>query len=353
MQLFSGENATSLTETAKDITGNLLNKNTNHIEQSESTDNMEIEKDTGLNNPPFISYVTFNRMGLTIRNLRNILDSDEDFEMHIIDCNSNDNSWDYIQSLNDKRIKSKTRFSMNYGPIYALNFNLAKRKPNQYFITIDSDTYIETKNWISCFMEVFEAFPEVGLLGVMRDTPYPRYMPPIIPRVKDDISYLELKNGAVSGYMDFIPGQLQCLRPELINEIGYWSEENGYGDAELTPRVVNYTSFKVGFLTTVEIDMIQSIGCDECQGKDLCKLSRSVNACYSFSKSLNCNKSFAKKFAWKYLETFKELEEGKRTAYCASIHDPESMGKHLYNQIWATENFNYYIKNSNVYRKQQ
>lgn len=70
MQLFSSQNATSLTETVKDITRNLFNKNTNHIEQSESNDNMEIEKDTGLNNPPFISYITFNRMGLTIRNLK-------------------------------------------------------------------------------------------------------------------------------------------------------------------------------------------------------------------------------------------------------------------------------------------
>lgn len=52
MQLFSSQNATSLTETVKDITRNLFNKNTNHIEQSESNDNMEIEKDTGLNNPP-------------------------------------------------------------------------------------------------------------------------------------------------------------------------------------------------------------------------------------------------------------------------------------------------------------
>ncbi len=48
MQLFSRENATGLTETVKDITRNSFNKNTNHIEQSESTDNMEIEKDTGL-----------------------------------------------------------------------------------------------------------------------------------------------------------------------------------------------------------------------------------------------------------------------------------------------------------------
>jgi len=286
-------------------------------------------------------------MGLTIKNLSNILDSEEDFELHLIDCNSKDDTWGYIQSLNDSRIKSKTRLKLNLGPIYPLNLSLIRRKPGQYFITIDSDTFIKTKNWISRFMEVFEAFPEVGVLGVMRDEPYPRYLPPIIPRVKGNINYLELKNAAVGVDLDFVPGQLQCLRPELIDEIGYWSEENGYGDAELSPRVTHYTSYKVGFLTTVEIDMTQYIGCDQCQGKDICKLSRSVNSCFSLSKKANFNQSFVRKFGWKYLETFKELAEGKRTAYCASIHDPESIKNHVYNQAWAAENFDYYIKNSN------
>jgi len=297
--------------------------------------------------PPFINFVTFNRLGLTVKNLSRILDSTEDFEMHIIDCNSKDNSWDYIQSLTDSRIKSKTRFEKNRGPIYPLNYALTKRRPDQYFFTIDSDTYIKTENWIQRFMEVFEAFPDVGVLGTMRDNPYPRFLPPIIPRSKDGIGYLELKNAAIGGIMDFIPGQLQCLRPELIEKIGYWSEESGYGDAELSPRVVHYTDFTVGFLTTIEIDMTQHIGCNECMGKEFCKLSKSVASCYTISKKSNQNESFVKKFGWKYLEVFKELEEGKRTAYCASMLNPESMKDVLYHKEWADENFNYYIENSN------
>ena len=297
--------------------------------------------------PPFISYVTFNRLGLTIKNLSKILDSAENFEMHIIDCNSSDDTWDYIKSLNDKRIKSKTRFSLNRGPIYVLNYNLMKRKPNQYFFTIDSDVYIKTKNWITRYMEVFEAFPEVGLLGLMRDNPYPRYLPPIIPKFKGNLSYLQLKNAEIDVIMDFIPGCLQALRPELINEIGYWSEETGYGDAELSPRVKHYTSFEAGFLTTVEIDMTQFIGCNKCLAKDMCTLNKSVKTCFMLSRKSNKNKSFAKKFKWKYLEVFKELENGKRTAYCASILDSQSLANHLYHYPWASENFEHYIKNSN------
>lgn len=336
----SDESSTSLADTIKELKRSLFNKD-HHDSQ--------INKRTAKNPPIFINYVTFNRLGLTTRNLTRILKTDEDFEMHIIDSNSKDNSWEYIQSLTDSRIKSKTRLDLNQGPIYPLNLNLTKRRPDQYYMTIDSDVYIKTDKWISKFMEVFEAFPEVGVLGVMRDNPYPRYMPPIIPKTKDNLSYLQLKNAAVGVDLDFVPGQLQCLRPELIKEIGYWSEENGYGDAELSPRVTHYTSFTVGYITTVEIDMLQSIGCGECKYLASCKLSKSLNTCFTLSRKSNMNESFVRSHGWKYLETFKELEEGKRTAYCASMLDPESLKGHVYNQEWAKENFDYYIKNSNSY----
>lgn len=299
------------------------------------------------NPPPYISYITFNRLGLTVRNLQNLLDSEEDFELNIIDCNSKDNSWEYIKSLDDKRIKSKIRFDKNAGPIFALNYALSRRRPNQYFITLDSDTFIKTKNWIARFMEVFTAFPEVGLLGLMRDQPYPRFMPPIIPRVKGDAAYLELKNADIETQMDFIPGHLQCLRPELIEEIGYWCEENGFGDAEIAPRIVHYTDFKVGFLTTVEIDMAQRLPCGDCMAKSFCTLNRSVKDCFTLSKQYNKNESFVEKNTWKFKQTFQELKDGVRTAYCASIHDPESRKSHYYNAEWANDNFRYYIENAN------
>lgn len=297
--------------------------------------------------PPLISYIAFNRLGLTARNLTAILSSNEDFEMNIIDCNSKDDSWSYIQQLNDSRIKSKIKLPMNMGPIYAVNFNLTFRRPNQYFFAIDSDVYIKTPNWISKYMEVFDAFPEVGVLGVMRDDPYPRYMPPIIPRVNGNASYLQLKNAGVDVPMDFIPGHLQCLRPELIEQIGFWSEENGYGDAELSPRVVHYTPFTVGFMTNIEIDMKQQISCAECKAQHLCRLDKVTTTCFLLSRSYNKNESFAGKFKWKYIETFKEHAEGKRTAYCGSLHKPESVQTHFYHYDWATENFDFYTKNSN------
>lgn len=297
--------------------------------------------------PPFVSYITFNRLGLTARNLNALLRTTDDFELHIIDSNSGDNTWEFIESLNDSRIKLKTRLPANAGPIYAVNLNLSRRRPDQYFYALDSDVHISKSGWTDRFMRVFEAFPEAGVLGAARVHPYPLYMPPVIRKEKDGVSYLQLQNGMVDVPLDFVPGHFQCLRPELIAAVGYWSEECGYGDAELSVRVNNYTPYKAGFVTDIPIDQIQTVPCSGCEAEPWCSLDKVDTTCFSIRGSRYKNESFAKTFHWKYAEYFNELKQGKRTAYCASIHDPASMGSHTYNMEWARENFDYYIINAN------
>lgn len=298
--------------------------------------------------PPFVSYVTFNRLGLTSKNITALLQTTEDFEMHIIDNYSKDNTWDFIKALKDERIKAKTRFTKNRGPVFAANYNLTKRKKDQYFFTVDSDVCIQTDGWISRFMEVFQAFPEVGLLGVMRGAPYLPLYPEVIPKSKDNITYLELKHADIDEFMGFVHGCCQCLRPELINEIGYWSEENNWGDAELSVRVNKYTDYKAGylsdadFMSLIDIDMTQSISCDACQAKTFCKLDKDENTCFLTYSKYYGNTSFVDQFKWKYYESFKEIEEKKRTPYCASLFDRKSRIKYLYHKAWALENLKFY-----------
>jgi hypothetical protein len=306
-----------------------------------------VEKERKDMTPAFISFVTFNRMGLTVRNLNSLLKTTDDFELNIIDSNSKDDTWDFIQSLSDSRIKSITRLPENKGPIYALNCNLAKRKPDQYFITLDSDVHLNTPDWISRFMKVFDKFPDVGLLGLRLANPFLRNITPVTPIEKDGVSYQQLKNGFIGVPFDFIPGHCQCLRPELIDRIGYWSEECGAGDAELSIRVKRYTPYKAGFVTDIKIDMNQSIPCYNCKGRKWCKLDKSKGTCFDIHTAKHKNNDFVLKNFWKYLLFFKEIEEGKRSAYCASILDPESIKNHKYNNKWAQENFNFYAKNSN------
>lgn len=292
--------------------------------------------------PPLVSFATWNRLGVTARNLTALLKTEDDFELHIIDSNSSDDTWEYIRELKDERIKSKIRLDKNRGPIYASNYTLSKRAPEQYFIVMDSDVHIYTKNWVTKFLEVFREFPEVGLLGLPKADPYPAYLPPVLFRMRNGVSYLQLKNASLSDPLDFVPGHLQCLRPELIEMIGYWSEEGHYGDAELSPRVVHYTPYHAGYVTTIEIDQIQEIPCESCMVKGLCRLDRNKETCFSIRDRYYKNPLFAMKYLWRHLQVFDEIKEGKRPVFCASIHDEESIKKHVYYRDWAQENFNFY-----------
>ena len=79
-------------------------------------------------NTPIISFVTFNRLGLTIRNLERLLESKDNFELYIIDNNSTDDTWEYLKSVNDPRIVEKKRFDLNRGIVYAMNYVISHRK---------------------------------------------------------------------------------------------------------------------------------------------------------------------------------------------------------------------------------
>lgn len=297
--------------------------------------------------PPLVSYITFNRLGLTVQNLTALFRSTDDFELHIIDNNSSDGTWKYLQSLQDKRIKSKTQSQINTGQIYALNTNLLHRRPDQYFIALDNDVYLETPDWISRFMKVFDSFPEVGLLGVQRGYPYPQDLPPVIPKSNNGVSYLELIPSSIDSECAFIPGGCQCLSPQLIKEIGHWSEETCFGDIELSFRVTHFTSFKAGFVPDIRIKMPQVMECAVCPYKDQCQLDKYNQTCFSIYQKLYKNPEFKKAFHWKLVETFKDLKSGSRPVYCASALDGTSLEKHIFNLEWALENFQFYIQHAN------
>ena len=52
-----------------------------------------------------VSFICWNRAGLNARNLNALLKSTDDFELYIIDSNSSDDTWEFIKTLNDKRMR--------------------------------------------------------------------------------------------------------------------------------------------------------------------------------------------------------------------------------------------------------
>lgn len=50
---------------------------------------------------PIVSFVCWNRAGLTARNLKELLKSTDDFELYIVDSNSEDDTWEFLKTLKD------------------------------------------------------------------------------------------------------------------------------------------------------------------------------------------------------------------------------------------------------------
>lgn len=289
---------------------------------------------------PLVSFITWNRLGLTERNLRSMLNTTDDFELYIADNNSLDDTWEYLRQLKDSRIRSKTRFNKNRGQVYAANYHLSKRRPGQFFITVDSDVNIHSSGWTGKFMEVFHQFPEAGLLGAVTGEYMDRCKRLLVRREKGSLYYLQAINS-------FVEGCCQCIRPELLDQLGYWSEECCMGDMELCLRIRKYTKFTTGFIPDVEIDQLQQISCESCGATEFCKLRQQGENCFEIHKKYYKNPQFRNRFQWKYRKFVRELENGTRTAYCASIHDPRSLKLVDYDIQSSQENFKYYIEHSN------
>lgn len=290
--------------------------------------------------PPLVSFVTWNRLGLTAKNLKALLETDEDFELCIIDNNSQDDTWQYLETVSDDRIKLKTRFKNNMGPVYASNFALSKRKEDQFFFTIDNDVQILEPGWISKFLRAFEVFPELGLLGAVRPEYYGRCRLTAVEKQEGGLKCLVIKKG-------FVEGCCQCLRPEVLNSLGYWCEENCMGDMELCYRILRFTPYKIAYFPSVEIRQEQFISCEHCTAVNSCRLyiQPSNETCFQKHSRRYANPQFRNKFYWKYEKCLKEMENGSRSPFCASVHDEESMKKSLYNRHLAEENFSFFADN--------
>ncbi|NLP44616.1 MAG: glycosyltransferase [Peptococcaceae bacterium] len=296
---------------------------------------------------PFVSYITFNRLGLTIKSLSSILSTPDKFELHIIDNNSSDETWEYLTSLTDKRIISKTRLPVNSGKFHALNLNLTRRQKNQLFISLDNTVTIWTQGWTTRLQKIFNTFPDLGLLSVLPVVPPAKGLPPVTPRYKNGLFYLELNKENYDPGQTYFPGESLCLSPKLISEIGYWSEENYYGNQELLFRVIRFSSFKAGFIADISLIVQQETNCSQCMYRNKCTLDKSKETCFSIYKKLDKDNLFRQKFGWKFEETIKDMESGARPVYCASLLDAESLSNRIFNLDWAVENLQFYVENAN------
>ncbi|GKX30819.1 glycosyl transferase [Vallitalea longa] len=287
---------------------------------------------------PIVCFVTFNRLGLTVKNLTALLKSTDDFELHIVDNNSTDDTWKYIRGIKDKRMKSRKRFNINYGVVYAINYVLSKRKKDQYFILIENDVCIETQDFVTKFMETMDTFQDVGLLGCARKNFFEQ----------KGIKPKKITQKGLSYYKyDMIIGCFNCIRPEVFDYIGYWNEETYAADQDMSSRINKYTPYVTGYAASIELNQTQYISCDQCLYRKECSLINQNRTCFNIHRKNYSHDKFAESLQEKKKMYYQQLRNGKRTIYCASIHDTESMRKHYYDIKMAHDNFNFFKKNGN------
>lgn len=288
--------------------------------------------------PPLVGFLTWNRAGLTARNLLAILDSTDDFELHIVDNNSEDDTWQFIQSLTDERIKSKTRFELNRGQVYGLNYTLSKRKKEQFYIAVDNDVHLQTKDWISQFMETMQAFPEFGLVGAVRED--------FFTQKNISPTLLKQKDAQIFPYHVIITC-CACIRPEVFELLGYWNEETHIADVDMCARINKFTPYKTGFHATIKLTQPQVPSCDGCPLYSECTLLKRHTTCYDVYTAKYKSGDFDQLTHDREQAFLEAIYSGKRSAFCASIHDPQSIVEHVYEARWAEENFQYFIDNAN------
>lgn len=285
---------------------------------------------------PLIVFLSFNRCGPAATNLKALLDNtDDDFDLCIVDNHSTDGIWEYINSIKDDRIISKTQFDKNYGYVYALNYGLSKRKKYQPFVSFDNDILIKDSHWITKVQECSSNFPDLGLIGLFSDYAFNYYFG-TLPKLT--------VNNSSCVYAPSVMGCCNYIIPEIFEIIGYWNEESCGADLEMCPRINLFTPYRTGVICDPLIDFRGAVYCTECVAGSVCKFDSSlqIQECITNYSKVYTHASFgpiALAQADRYIQLMKA---GKASYYSASIHDKDSRKNHTYDFEAANKNFMFF-----------
>jgi len=279
---------------------------------------------------PIIGYTCWNRMGNTVLSIPNLLKSTDDFELHIIDNDSQDDTWNYLQTLKDPRIKEIKKFDKNRGVIYATNYVISKRKPGQSFINIENDVSIFTKNWITNIENMLKEFPEIVLAGNVRPTYFK----------ERHVTYSEIvRNNVKFWRTSHIIGCNMYMPSKTLDVLGYFNEEIYFGDVCLNSRLKKLGGW-TGYCPANHI-LHEEPKCEGCPHGGICSDPKDLYCFVDYKKNYKHKKFYKFKLAkaQKYAQTVT-----RETIYCPSIHDEESQKKARYNKAEAIKNFKYYSR---------
>jgi len=282
-----------------------------------------------------ICFLYWNRLGLTAKNLDSLLRSKEEFDLYIVDNNSKDDTFKYLKSLKDSRIKEIKRFNVNRGLVYAANYVISKRKEKEDFMYIENDVEMKTSYFLKNIKKLLDNFPEVGILGNVRDTYFEEERVKAAKIEKTEI----IRNNSILRKTDRLVGCCLFFPGEVMDKLGYFNE-TGFGDSELSQRVRLLGKW-LGYIANNLVHQRQSIPCEECLAHFFC----------SSVGSLVCFKEHHKGYGHGNIELGRILHENyskwkftKENVYCGSVHDKLSQSKGYYSAEDANKVFSFFSK---------
>jgi hypothetical protein len=268
--------------------------------------------------PPLFTFLTFNRLGNTCISLESVLQSPDDFEMYIIDNGSKDFTWDYLNTIDDPRIKDRKRFDSNFG-IAALNYALSFRKEDQDWVNVEPDTHIHNKNFISEFKKASEFYPEFGYFSGMLyggDVPLTVISHDYVKTMVDTYPQTVIQRGqyrvwdsgvGMTGYCLYIPSN-------VMNQLMFLDEVSYGADVDLNCRIMKGLKKKAGFVFNIGCSMIGT-DCKICLSYgNICPGQNICNKIYSRVTST----FIAKRGTWT-TDVINQRISGKLPLKCDSI----------------------------------
>lgn len=212
-------------------------------------------------------------MGSTVRGLSSLFNTAEEFEMYIVDNDSRDLTWDYIESLKDPRIVGKKKFERNFGAINSINWTLTHRKKGQDFINVESDVFNLTSNFVQMFRRVSDEFGPALIQACFA------------MGAKKHYRIIEWSNGVFFAPLGYLKGPPMsfCYMPSFaLDRLGFLCEATCLMDTEFTSRIIKGLHKKVGVSPSIQCIHIEdkqvasgdglAYTCKVCQKyQDICK----------------------------------------------------------------------------------
>ena len=260
--------------------------------------------------PVRLCTTTYNRIDMVKPSVMSWLDQlDESlYELYIIDNGSTDGTAEWVEEVaRSTPHVSAILVSQNLGTAIALNLGWRGAKEGQCLGKLDSDIVLNTPGVLSRMMAVFDAMPDVGILGLRRKDliEHPNHENPwyqsqyLYPKINDEVIWLE--------QCHHIMGSFQVYNDATLGKFGYLVQPSLYGwDDALASIRMTKLGFRNCFLRgwdDVEVS-ISHIDHGEGDGTDV------ANAEYTRWKHIHAGDTYDK-----YMQMASDYAEGRRPCY--------------------------------------